>query len=141
MIVKDNRRIEIIITTVMVLVLIVLVARIIFRPRQAARSGALPVTDTQAGAATLYERLELKSKAIAIQRDPFSQSLASAAKKNPYGLSLSGIMADKNQFIAIINDEVVQKGAVLPNGMTVAEISAAAVTVQDKNTVLELKLE
>ena len=66
-------------------------------------------------------------------RDPFARGQAN----DSHGLSLSGILWDERQPMAVINNQMVRVGETI-EGYTVVEITQDAVSVTDGNETLRL---
>lgn len=102
---------------------------------------------------TSFARLEEKTRDLRLKRDPFAlRPMAKASEKralnlsesmariNTTGLTLTGIIWDKDNPLAIINDSMLRKGDAL-GANKVIEIRPDSVTLNDGVNNIELTLE
>ena len=88
----------------------------------------------------LYDLLEQQSKSIELKRDPFTASPIISEKSLQTGISLTGILWDKEKPLAIINGKVVKKGQWVGN-KTIMDIRQDRVILSDGQILSEIRLE
>lgn len=88
----------------------------------------------------LYNALEEQAKTIELKRDPFTAAPIVSEKTLLAGVDLTGILWDSDKPLAIIDGDVVKKGARVGN-KTVVEIKKDRVILSDGMVLSELKLE
>jgi hypothetical protein len=88
----------------------------------------------------LYALLEQQASLIELKRDPFTAAPIALEKNLQSGVDLTGILWDKDKPLAIIDGEIVKKGAQLGN-KTIMEIKKDRVILSDGESLSELRLE
>lgn len=88
----------------------------------------------------LYNLLEQQSKSMELKRDPFTAVPIISEKTLQSGVDLTGILWDKDRPLAIIDGEIVKKGARVAN-KTIVEIKKDRVILSDGQMLTELRLE
>jgi len=88
---------------------------------------------------TLYNKLSSEAKTLSLTRNLFSNEPLFFEKKDDSEVILSGIMWDKEQPLAIINDIVVKKGDTV-GGNIVVKIEEDRVILNNGESDFELKL-
>jgi hypothetical protein len=88
----------------------------------------------------LYDLLEQQAKSIVLKRDPFTASPIISEKSLRSELSLTGILWDKANPLAIINGNVVKKGQRVGN-KAVMDIRQDRVILSDGQILSEIRLE
>lgn len=88
----------------------------------------------------LYNLLEQQSRSIELKRDPFTAVAIMSEKTLQSGVDLTGILWDKDRPLAIIDGEIVKKGARVAN-KTIVEIRKDRVILSDGQILTELRLE
>jgi uncharacterized transporter YbjL len=88
----------------------------------------------------LYNLLEQESKSIELKRDPFTAAPIISEKMLQSGIDLTGILWEKAKPLAIIDGEIVKKGARIGN-KTIVDIKKDRVILSDGKVLTELKLE
>lgn len=88
----------------------------------------------------LYDRLEQQAKSIELKRDPFTAAPITSEKSLQSGIDLTGILWDKDKPLAIINGEIVKKGARVGNRIVI-DIKKDRVLLSDGEILTEIKLE
>jgi len=106
---------------------------------QTLNSVTAPVAQSNIDSENLYNALEEQVKSAELKRDPFTGASITLDNKPHAELSLTGILWDKTDPLAIINGNVVKKGDPIGN-KTVVEINQDSVVLSDGNTLLEFKL-
>ena len=89
---------------------------------------------------SLYAVLEQQSKSIELKRDPFTAAPITSEKVLQSGVDLTGILWDQDKPLAIIDGEIVKKGAHVGN-KTIIDIKRDRVIFSDGVILSELKLE
>jgi len=89
---------------------------------------------------SLYAVLEQQSKSIELKRDPFTAAPITSEKVLQSGVDLTGILWDQDKPLAIIDGEIVKKGARVGN-KTIIDIKRDRVIFSDGVILSELKLE
>jgi len=88
----------------------------------------------------LYDMLEQQAKLIELKRDPFTVAPIVSEKTLQSGVDLTGILWDKDKPLAVIDGEIVKKGARVGN-KTIVDIKRDRVILSDGAVLSELKLE
>jgi len=90
----------------------------------------------------LFNKLDEESKSIELRRDPFTLAPISTTptSSDKEALSLTGIVWDKENPVAIINGRIVKVGNTV-SGNTVLAINPSNVILSDGNRTIELKLK
>lgn len=88
----------------------------------------------------LYEILEQQAKLIELKRDPFTAAPIVSEKTLQSGVDLTGILWDKDKPLAIIDGNIVKKGACV-GSKTIVDIKRDRVILSDGAVLSELKLE
>ena len=104
----------------------------------AVSSGSVPAAG-QAHDENLFNRLEEESAGTELYRDPFYGNLISPSKASSSALSLNGILWDKTNPMAMINDEVVHVGSRIAGNRVVA-IKEDRVILNNGSSDFELRL-
>ena len=94
----------------------------------------------QLDSGNLYNLLEQQAKSIELKRDPFTAAPIVSEKTLQAGVDLTGILWDKDKPLAIIDGNIVKKGASIGN-KTVVDIKKDRVILSDGKELTELKLE
>ncbi|MBU1727387.1 MAG: hypothetical protein KJ880_07140 [Candidatus Omnitrophica bacterium] len=163
---KKKDKLELIVVGVLVLLLLVLTASTCAQIKKKARPAAPKpktygpskeapqnqkkpaVTQAQAQRPhrDVYNKLEQEAKRFRLQRDPFIGGHPAAPGASPQedkgasGFSLSGIICDEQDPLAIINDSIYKKGDKL-DSYTIIEIRQDKVILSDAKTVKILNLD
>lgn len=88
----------------------------------------------------LFSKLDMETMDLELKRDPFSAAVMQSEKVSVHGLSLSGIVWDKDKPSAIINNNICAGGDIV-NGYVIRGIKKDKVIFTDGNQEFELKLE
>lgn len=123
-----KKKVELTITGIGIIIFIFLIANHLSRPiNSKVVSKAEPYITLESAMTAVSETASGNN--VEWGRDPFSLGASNVQKLGMEDLALNGIMADKENPYAIINNDVVKLGDKV-NGMTVIEIN-------EKNVVLE----
>jgi hypothetical protein len=158
---KKKDIIEVIITGVLILVLLSLAINTVKRTKQAKRlkiepySAVLkkdefrkktsqeksPAKEARRPDKEIYKKLEEETKNLKLKRDPFILGpVISTEEISPSGLSITGILWDRENPIAIINDNIVRIGDKIGTN-NVVDIKQDSVILNDGIKNFELNLE
>ena len=88
----------------------------------------------------LYEILEQQAKSIELKRDPFTAAPIVNEKALSVGVDLTGILWDENKPLAIIDGNIVKKGARIGD-KTIIDIKRDRVLLSDGQVFSEIRLE
>ena len=138
---KDpKKRIELAVTGIGVVILIFLVASHMSKPGAGKGASKNEVYHTSESAMTIVPEPESWDK-LRWGRDPFLPDTSNTKEQGMEDLALNGIMPDKQNPYAIINNEVVKLGDKV-GGMTVIEINENNVVLDENGQrhTLELNL-
>jgi len=138
------------ITAILIIVLIVAVGNTSKKVAARNKKSSLPkavalvgvsVNQTSQGQSdNSYNALEEQANSIELKRDPFTAAPIVSEKALKTGVDLTGILWDKDKPLAIIDGEIVKKGARVGN-KTVEDIKKDGVILSDGQILTELKLE
>jgi len=104
-------------------------------------SVALPVDRTKIiEVKSTYNSLEQQVKTLELKRDPFTAAPIIIERNTLSGVSLTGILWDQDKPMAIIDGEVVKKGARIGK-KTLLEIKRDRVILSDGEVLTEITLE
>lgn len=138
----DKKRIELVVTAVLVLILILSWANSIKISKR--RKGAAPAKAASAKLAPAEKEAvgasEQDWQSLEWARDPFTGRVYSGEASGPIDLQLQGILWDEKKPRALIGGEIVGKGDALGNNVVI-KISKDSVLLNDGTNDLELKLE
>ncbi|MDD5097404.1 MAG: hypothetical protein PHU59_02805 [Candidatus Omnitrophica bacterium] len=95
---------------------------------------------SQPDSGNLYNSLEQQAKSIELKRDPFTAAPIVSEKILQAGVDLTGILWDKDKPLAIIDGNIVKKGASI-GSKTVVDIKKDRVILSDGKELTELRLE
>jgi hypothetical protein len=95
---------------------------------------------SQPDSGNLYNSLEQQAKSIELKRDPFTAAPIVSEKILQAGVDLTGILWDKDKPLAIIDGNIVKKGANI-GSKTVIDIKKDRVILSDGKELTELRLE
>lgn len=87
-----------------------------------------------------FSTLEKETANLELRYDPFTSSQITSKRIDATGISLKGVIWDKNKPMALINEEVVKVGDKI-EGYTVKEIHKDRVILTDGANSTALKLE
>lgn len=155
---KKKTLIELILTAILIIVLLFAVNNAIKRPKRSVPAAVKPgvkntppavdnISQTKAPQAAMsvkpqYQLQEEESQSLELKRDPFS-AMAPAVTKSQAAeassITLSGILWDENNPLAIINNKVVKKADSV-SGCRVVEIKQESVVLNDGTRDFEFKL-
>ncbi|MEI6631760.1 MAG: hypothetical protein WCL25_04000 [bacterium] len=145
---KTKAKIELGITSVLAVVLLFTTMNALHKIRQKNNPPAITpkTTDsfkeelTQQAAASdnIYKKLEEEGDSLELHRDPFSGNLLAPSKISS-ALSLNGILWDKTNPLAMINDKVVHVGSKIA-GNKVVDIKEDRVILNNASGDFELRL-
>ncbi|MFH0738799.1 MAG: hypothetical protein V2A59_02955 [Candidatus Omnitrophota bacterium] len=145
---KTKAKIELGITSVLAVVLLFTAMNTLHKIKQKNNPPAITpkTTDSfkeglsqQAAASdNIYKKLEEEGDSLELRIDPFSGSLL-APSKTSSALSLNGILWDKTNPLAMINDEVVHVGSKI-SGNKVVDIKEDRVILNNASGDFELRL-
>ncbi|MFH0935755.1 MAG: hypothetical protein V1828_02700 [Candidatus Omnitrophota bacterium] len=155
---KKKSLIELILTAILIIVLLLAVNNAIKRSKRNAPTAVKPgvkntppaadkIPKTKAPQAAMsvkpqYQLQEEESQSLELKRDPFAAMIPAVAKgqaAQASSITLSGILWDENNPLAIINNKVVKKADTV-GGCRVAEIKRDSVVLNDGTREFELKL-
>ena len=88
----------------------------------------------------LYDLLEQQAQLIELKRDPFTAAPIFSERTLQAGVDLTGILWDKDRPLAIIDGEIVKKGAYVGD-KTIVDIKKDRVILSDGKILTELKLK
>ncbi|MBL7151294.1 MAG: hypothetical protein ISS89_01710 [Candidatus Omnitrophica bacterium] len=155
---KKKSLIELVLTAILIVVLLFAVNNAIKRPKRSAPPAVNPgvkniplaadkIPKTKAAQAAMpvkhqYQIQEEEGQKLELKRDPFAAIAPVVAKSQAAeasSITLSGILWDENNPLAIINNKVVKKADSV-SGCRVIEIKRNSVVLNDGTRDFELKL-
>lgn len=146
---RKKEIIELSVTVTCGVVLIFVLANAAKKPRLRSNLKANPAalvvmpqaqTDQKISSKDLYSFLEKQAQSIELKRDPFSTAPLVIEKDTQSGVSLTGILWDKDKPMAIINGNVVEVGQSVGN-QTVTQIRQDKVILSDGAVFSEVELQ
>lgn len=155
---KKKSLIELILAAILIIVLLLAVNNAIKRSKRSARTAVKPgvgntppaankITETKAPQAAMpvkpqYQLQEEESQSLELKRDPFATVIPAVVKSQAAQVSsitLSGILWEENNPLAIINNKIVKVGDRVA-GCNVVEIRQNSVSLNNGTKDFELKL-
>ncbi|MBM3254925.1 MAG: hypothetical protein FJZ08_01305 [Candidatus Omnitrophica bacterium] len=146
---KTKAKVELGITCVLAVVLLFTIMNTLKKVRQKSSAPAIArqtadsfkeglTQQVAVSSGNLFKRLEEESDSLGLRIDPFSGSLLAPSKTSSV-LSLNGILWDKTNPLAMINDEVVRVGSKIA-GNKVVDIQEDRVILNNASGDFELRL-
>jgi len=138
---KNKEKIQIIVTSLLGVILLILIINIFMDKNNNGRPVIVPIALTeQSSKSDIYARLEQEAEGLSVERDPFSRYVAAVSSDDVSALLLIGIVWEAGSPAAVINDKVLKIGSTI-DGYTVLDIQRKYVVLSDGTNPFELYLD